>query len=368
MKWTDELVDLLLMEVPAHKRRKEGFLDILDVPYHENSITRIYSYFLDAERNRQIAAMFLDALLDLVKTRSGKNLEFGNHFCQIEYNTAKGNRIDLLIKTGGDECELSDHAIIIENKIFSPVRNDLRDYWDSIVVKEQNKVGILLTLYPSKIPAGLQHQFVNVTHNEWMKEVKSRGIPCDLEPELYVYLNDFIRNMENIAKDANSISEDAKFFFEHSGKILRAKQTYDAARSHILGHLQIVSEKLRMNLYGNSQGWRHIWDYKSHVYYVISIEETLSADPHIIIYLEIYKDALLKEADIRKLFTEMSVYTKLHDDRLSNKSWAHLCYKRYPLNRTELEHLADRVHEIILDDFLVPYELVSNYLKADVKH
>ncbi len=55
-------------------------------------------------------------------------------------------------------------------------------------------------------------------------------------------------------------------------------KTYDAAREHVINQLKVFAEKIGLQVYGNSSGWRHVWDYKSHVYYAIGFDQTLKED------------------------------------------------------------------------------------------
>ncbi|WP_276372705.1 PD-(D/E)XK nuclease family protein [Chryseolinea sp. H1M3-3] len=359
----DDLLKFLLLEIPIPKQRDDGFMDIVEVQYHENTITMIYAYFLNPKKNKAIADLFFSTLLEIVQAKSfDKKFQFDNYRCYTEYFTNKGNRIDLLIKSGDDICRAEDSAIIVENKIFSGIHNDLEDYWDSIKSIPENKVGILLTVSPTNTPKEYAHlEYLNITHEEWINGIKSRGLPHDLTSNEYVYLTDFIKNMETIKK-GNTMSPDAKFFFEYTSKVLRAKDTYDAARSHVITQLQILSEKLQMKLLGNSVSWRHIWDEKSWVYYVFGIENILTNEPSIRVILEIYSEGLSKEVDLRTLLNEKGFYSTLADDHQSNKSWAHLAFKDYTLSLPELEHLAETLHQKIVVDFSDAYEMVRKYL------
>src|SRR4051812_7396545 len=93
------LLDFLALALPTIKPRKDGFMDIVEVQYHENTISKIYAYFLNKKKHPAIAELFLISLLQIVKRRTGKAMEFDEHFCSIERQTDKGNRIDLLIES-----------------------------------------------------------------------------------------------------------------------------------------------------------------------------------------------------------------------------------------------------------------------------
>lgn len=361
-----ELVNFLLLDIPELTQRQDGFMDIAGIQYHENTITQIYSYFLDREKNQDISDLFLESIIDLVTIKSNQTerLEFDNLYCSLEYRTNKGNRIDLVITStskGETGKQTTKSALIIENKIFSSVHNDLHDYYDSIDAMQ--KVGILLTLRPINIQNELKDKFINITHSEWISQLKSRGLPTNLTYNNYVYLNDFINNMENLT-DKNTMNTDAKFFFQYPSKVLRAKQTHDAAYNYVISQLRIVADKLGWNFYGNSWSWRHFWDSKNQaqVYFAIVLDKAVSEQPELTIFLEIYKDALKREIEFRQLLNKNGFYKYLDDDKKSNLSWAHLAFKTYKLQLEDLEGLSDYLYDKLQRDFMPPYQLLTSNL------
>lgn len=365
----NDLIEFLLLEIPEPKQYDDGFLDIVGVQYHENTITQIYSYFLNRERNPEISDLFLESLIDivLVKMKQIERLEFDNLYCHLEYRTKKGNRIDLVIESSTEIYvgkQSTKSALIIENKIFSGVQNDLHDYYDS--VDANKKVGILLTLRPFNISSDLNDKFINITHSEWMQRVKSRGLPTNLSVNNYVYLNDFINNMENLT-DKNTMDTEAKFFFQYPSKVLRAKQIHDSAYNYIIVQLKIIAEKLEWSFYGNSWSWRHFWDKKneSEVYFAIALDKVLTEQPELTVFLEIYKDSLKKETEFRQLLDENGFYNFLEDDKKSSTSWAHLGFKTYKLQLNELEKLSDYLYDKLQEDFIPAYNLLTKNLSVE---
>lgn len=358
-----ELIELLLLEIPEPLPKQEGFMDIAGVQYHENTITQIYSYFLNRERNQSISDLFLESIIDLVmvKTNCTERLVFDDVFCSLEYQTQKGNRIDLVITSASERSagkQNTGSALIIENKIFSGLHNDLDDYYNS--VDALNKVGILLTLRPFKLSNDVKDKFINITHAEWMLQLKSKGLPANLSYNQYIYLNDFISNMENLT-DNNTMNNEAKFFFQYPSKVLRAKQTFDAAYNYVVSQLKMVAEKLDWNFYGNSWAWRHLWDSKNEaeVYFAVTLDKVVSEQPELTLFLEIYKDALKKETEFRQLLEENGFYQLLDDDKQSNSSWAHLAFKSYKLQLNDLERLSDYLYDKIQEDFMPAYNLLT---------
>lgn len=363
-----DLLDLLSLEIPKAVKKRETFLSITNSHYKENIISRLYSYFLSREENEPIAVVFLQALIDLIPgifNADGLLDDNVNYFVDVEIPSRKG-RIDLLITIEQElhEKEKFRTAIIIENKIYHEVKNDLKDYWNS--VKADRKFGILLTLRPHGIPEEVQTQFVNVTHMQWVNAIKRRGIPYGLSTNSYVYLNDFITNIENLTTQT-SMNDDAEFFFRHASKVLRAKETLDSAHEFVITQLRMVAQKAGKDLYGASWSWRHIWKEGDLVYYVFEIEKVFAANPQLTIYLEVYKDALQYEKEIRSLLTRSGIYKVLDDDGKSTSSWAHLAFKTYSLEQPNLKAFANFVENKLEVDFKEGYDVVEQFLENALK-
>jgi hypothetical protein len=362
-----DLLELLMLEIPAATKNRETFLSIANNHYKENTISRLYAYFLSKDKNESIATLFLQALIDLIPHTSKEDqflIDNVDYFVEVEVPSKKG-RIDLLvmIEEELENKEKSKTAIIIENKIFHQVNNDLEDYWNS--VDANKKFGVLLTLKPHEIEETLQPRFINITHIQWVTAIKRRGLPAGLSMNEYVYLNDFITNMENLTTQT-TMTDDAEFFFKYPSKVLRAKQTLDAAHEYIITQLRIVAQKAGKDLYGASWSWRHIWKQGDLVYYVFEIDKVFTATPELTIYLEVYKEALRYEKNLRSLLTEAGTYAILNDDGKSTSSWAHLAMKTYSLEPSNLKTFTFFVEDKLTTDFKRAFKLVEDFLRNGI--
>ena len=61
--------------------------------YHENINSNIYAHFLNVP-NEEISGLLLNSLLDLILTKSGKELKMTSFFAQTEVTTNAG-RLDI---------------------------------------------------------------------------------------------------------------------------------------------------------------------------------------------------------------------------------------------------------------------------------
>ncbi len=361
-----ELIDILILDFPLENERQDTFLDITGARTQENTISRIYAYFLNS-RNHEIRHLFLDTLIELITEKSGESLDFniGNPYSYLEYPTKRG-RIDILVRSH-DQNHLPDSgeqstAIIIENKIYHALLNDLCEYYDFVDVA--SKKGVLLTLMPHALPLDDMRFYVNITHREWVDAIRRKGLPFSATLAEALYINDFIRNMEELT-GKTGMSADAAFFFQHAPKIMRARKTYDEAYAFIVSQLNLLSSKMGMSFYGNGYFWRHIWDKAGHaqVYYAIVFGEAFGSSPKITVFLEVYRDSIKRAGDFRQLLEKKGLYQTLTYDSAQNASWAHLARKEYDLDYGTIGDLADTLHQHIQRDFQEAYDAV--FLLAD---
>jgi hypothetical protein len=367
--YNQELSELACLDFPPKKEYPFGFMDICGIQHKEIIITRLYSYFLDKVKNETISKLFLESILDLVnqKTNFPKNIILDDYSCKLEFETKKGNRIDLLIYSNSKTISDTDFniitAIIIENKIFSNVHNDLQDYYDDI--DADVKIGILLTVNEQKIKSNLFGKFINITHEELINKIKEKGVPLGVNTNDYVYLNDFLNNMLKL-KHEITMNDEVKFFFSNTSKILRAIEIHSAAQKFIFSQLQIASETLSLKLLGNSNIWRHLKpeDPNNHLYYAVTLDKIFNINPEIYIFLEINGKVISREKELRNILKENNFYnnSKLSDDGKSNQYWAHLAYKTYTLKQADLESFSNFIVKRIEDDFRDAYDILLNVL------
>lgn len=345
--YSSDLLEILTTDFPESKKIDEGFLDITGQPFKEVIISRIYAYFLNYKKNTQIAKLFLNALTELIYERSGKELQFEDFVCVTEQLTGRHNRIDLFITS-----EMDKKCIIVENKVFHTLNNDLLDYWSINDYEDCNKVGILLTLRTQHIQQSLKEKFINITHKDWIERIKSKGLPIELKANEFIYLTDFIRHMEKITENSG-MTEEAKFFFDHPGKVLKAIKTYDEAHNYVIAQLRLVAEKMDWELYGNSEDWRHIWDAKNkaQIYYAIEIYKVFDSQPEINIIIEMYKEARGKEHQFRSKLASNSQYTQLSNENRGGPGWLHFANKWYKLTPSDIRDLSGFILRQIEKDF-----------------
>lgn len=343
----EELFELLSIEIPEKSNHDDGFLEILGLAHYENINSRIYAYFLDQSRNSKIAQIFLDALMDVVRSKTKKEIAIETFNVETEVVTIKGNRIDIVINDIENES-----AVIIENKIYHYLHNDLIDYWDHFSYNYENKIGVLLTLEAHNIPENARPWFVNVTHYEWISSVIQKGLPSGLNHKMYIYLNDFINTIDNLTKTIE-MNELSKFYFQHTNKVKRAIETQQEAEVFVAQQLEQLAAKLGWETYGKNPNWRNIWDAKNkrQTFYTILLEDVMNGKKELSIVIEIEKDDRSFIPQIEHELSNDPAFNKLDKNSYSAGQFVHFLSKRYSLQLNELENLSDFLLEKIKTDF-----------------
>lgn len=373
------LLQFLTLDFPRPRKQRIGFLEICNQRHRETVNSAVYGHFLSQDREEQIAELFKNALLSVIESKvketqnmtarsEAKQTEFEvpaieDFQVELEVQTEKGNRIDLVLTD-----QKNDSAIIIENKIYHHVANDLDDYWNSI--KSKNKIGVLLTLSKEAIPEGLHHAFVNILHKEWLEAIKQTGLPLDLDTRNYVYLNDFFYSIMELS-NTNEMNEQCAFFFQHQHKILQAKGLFNEAYNHIQNSIKAVVEKRGFDTYGKNSRWIQMWPkgQKTEIYFTLVFEQLIEPNEgeraSLLFIIEIAKDALNHIPKFDQLVTENPSFHHLNIKTHESKgNWMHYATKTYFPNFDEIAKLDQFIDDRLEFDFMPLFnEMLKTYPK-----
>ena len=202
-------------DLPKKRIHKETLLDIAGIDHLENHWSDIYAYFFNQKASHGLSRLFIDSLQDILCSKTRLSPLAMKTFSILRENGVqdeKGNtkRIDLLLQT-------EDEAIIIENKVYAALYNRLDLYWSKPNVPEENKRGIVLSLWATPVKS---HGFVNITHEEFAHAIE-KNLPkyfVNANPKALILLQDFIQNINNVTHSMNE--EEVYFYFENREKVL----------------------------------------------------------------------------------------------------------------------------------------------------
>lgn len=358
------------VEIPKVKKQTKTFLGIARMPHYENVISNIYSFYFKPEEVHGMKELFLSSLVDLINQselgQSKNFLEFDDFTVETEFTTKKRGRIDILLRNEA-------HAIIIENKIYHTLNNDLNDYWNSVSVvnnNEEKKIGIVLTL--KKTPTK-NSNYINITHLEFMQAVmKNLGrFMLDAREKYIVYLKDLYQNIVNMSK-SNLEVKDLKFYFSNQKKIHEVTNFFSAIKSHVPSQVEEASQLIDedFNLPKSKGDGNRVLRYfispKNKDLMITIYFEKLLTEKWISLIVEMKYD-LLKNKELYKSIDFYNIENNLlRSDEFyknDNTTWAHFASKRYTLNEEEISDLKNFiVNKLNEDGFLSIYRKLNDFV------
>lgn len=277
--------DLLSRDLPKLPKREKSFLDIASMPHYENVNSNLLRFFFDATEEHGFGDLFLSSLLDLIKHK--KDISFLDWTVDREVKTIRGKRIDLAILSSD-----VDRVVIIENKIYHHLNNDLGDYWNHYSgIAENDKVGVVLSLYSIRLN---DNRYINVTHQQLCNEVlKNLGnYILNANYKYVVYLKDYIENI-NTFYMSDAQKNNLEFYFKNIEKINGLVRIKEDATNHILNQVTMVGDTLGLQVRSKRAVDRRYFTFPELkggiLYYAIFVKHVFSHKASFSIVLEGHK-------------------------------------------------------------------------------
>ncbi|UKT65824.1 PD-(D/E)XK nuclease family protein [Pedobacter mucosus] len=351
-----EYKEILNKEISKQEKREKNFLDIAGMPHYENVNSNLLQFFFDYTEDHGFKDLFLTSLLELISHK--KDLSFVDWTIAREVRTINDKRIDLAILSTDE-----DKVIIIENKIYHLLNNDLNDYWNHYpLILEENKVGIVLSLYSLTVKDA---RYINITHQQLCKRVlKNLGdYILNANHKYVVYLKDFIENI-NTFYMSDTQKNKLKFYFEHIDKINELSKIKEDATNHILRQVTIVGETLGLPIHAKRSMDRRYFTFPELkggiLYYAIFVEDIFTSEASFRIILEGH--------DIEDEIQQFVI------DRISDKyqnlehidtphNYIHFLRQDYDFKPEDTANFSKAVLDIIERDFAEARKEVTQLLK-----
>ena len=283
--------------IPKKKARKETLLDIAGIEHLENHWSFIYLYFFNPKASHGLSRLFIDSLQEIICKRTKRPALSMSSFSVLREDAVpdeKGNmkRIDLLLQN-------ENEAIIIENKVYASLYNRLDLYWGKPSVPEENKRGVVLSLWRTH---PTHKGFVNITHEELAKSIE-KNLPTyftSADPKGLMLLQDFIQNIYNVTHSMNE--EELYFYFnpENREKINRLAELRKSVISHIW--TAIENSKMLEPMFKH-HGWRLSVKAKNNVNYVYY---TFNVLPDKVMLTLVYDSIWKSDRPHIRMFLELS--------------------------------------------------------------
>ena len=142
------------------ERPEKNIFDICGFPHYEVVVSNILAFFFDSNEKHHLNELFVKSLIDSGVPGEINDFQFN---VEREVRTDKGGFIDILLYN-------ETHCLVIENKIFASLYNDLDDYLKYAEdYKGVKPIGIVLSLYNININ---HPRFINITYSIFVKNLK----------------------------------------------------------------------------------------------------------------------------------------------------------------------------------------------------
>lgn len=242
LNWLDNLFD----DLPEVPKQRKNLIEISGFPRWENVISNFLSFYFDKEEEHGFSTLFLKSLLNVYERKLEadvkrlreelhssdapkhlqkvyehkqsqqadfsilkEEIQSAEYTVEREQTTENGKRIDLLIQDAPLETEDEEEpstlptppswAIIIENKVYAPLYNDLQEYWNS--VQADQKLGIVLSITGADLAtkAPPDGYYVSILHKELVDEVVQNlhGSFLESDDRHLLFLKEYIANINS---------------------------------------------------------------------------------------------------------------------------------------------------------------------------
>lgn len=368
--------------IPKIKAKPRTFLDISKQPHYENVISNLYSFFFDVNAEHGLNDLFIRSLIKCIHDNRNHNKNFSgfsDFSIHTEYATKglgpynRKGRIDILLKS-------QDQAILIENKIYHYLANDLDDYWKSVKVDSDDhssKIGIILSLKP--VSQNLYQQFefkdhfINLTHEQLMRKVYANA-PKYLENNTsrFIYLfEDFYQNIMNISHPVMNSSE-IEFYLTNQAKINQLVKLKQHLKKHVVAEVEkaghsINEVKLIVPKHkSNAIRLRYYRSTRFHeLLYTVVYEDVFTDKGVLHIIIEPRGNTLKNGEEFKNIvFTEeeQEIIKKEFYGK-TDHSYAHFAHKAYDLKAEDISKLSTFILDKIGEDgFASIFEKLLHHL------
>lgn len=231
-EWLDKLK---LDDIPKHKGWQRSLMDITGIKHHENLWSDIYSFFFDVKEEHNMKDLFIRSLEKTAKLEQGFLDEFK---IDREYVVKDKKRIDILLTD-----KKKSNAIVIENKVYHTLNNDLKLYKESVEAKDYDNVEVIV-LGMSKYKLD---RYQSITHLELLDEIMKNiheYLP-DAKPYHIYLLQEFYKNVKN---HTNMIGKnETDFFFGNREKITKVHDVYRVIKEYITDIMTLKKDSVLKN-------------------------------------------------------------------------------------------------------------------------
>lgn len=233
-------------DLPPIIEQNPTFLEITEYPHYENVCSNILRFYFDTSQPHGLKNLLLKSLFQAIdKPLLAEHLvKTERENVNREVRTDNAKRIDLLI-------QIDNYIIVIENKIYHHLTNQLADYQIYVNTKHQKLTPLYVLLAPEKIIAqnlpetlnsdrdclndDAEKGFKSITFKELFDKVKINlgEFIQSADTKYLTYFTDFMTSIENLNKSMTINPELVKFVTENEENIKNIKDAHDKVWNQI---------------------------------------------------------------------------------------------------------------------------------------
>ena len=351
-------------------RKDPTIFDISKYPHYENVISNWYAFFFRPDAEHSLGDLFLKSLIQIINKKIGK--EFGMKSCHVEREFPTDNGfIDLCLYDKAIENDKIEFAIIIENKIYAPLNNNLDDYYNSVKAEDGQKVGVVLSLHSIKNDILPKPKFINIIHQELLEVVQQNlgKYVVTAKPKYILYLQDFISNLEQMTM-SKEMGDSIKYYFDRDNakKIDDLVKLRDQATNYLRDNLVRAIERNNFEPKRDAEGaFRFAYSNDRRILFYLYYISGIRTEKKFTLSAWLYGEEVVehwKHVDGRKKIKGNEYQLEFNFKQNSHgegKNWAYLAEKKYEIST--IEKFGEEVFEFLKRDWSDFLENVSKILK-----
>lgn len=343
--------DILSAEIKAVPQKVATLFDVARFPHYETVISNFYAFYFDPRGEHGLSDLFLAALSEIICRKYTDFRILDNlNLCTVEREvcTTNGKYIDIVIKEPSDLLDVPENAVIIENKIYANLYNDLNEYYDCIQASNK-KIGVVLSLRKEQ---SLPGTFVNITHQELVTQIEqSSGLYfLNAEAKQLVIFKEFIQNIKSMSSSSD-LSEQYDFYFKHEDKIREVSALYNNLVADVYKQVNNACEKLDMGLELKSiyhSSLRYFTSSKSPVLFTIWLADLMNGKAYLDIIIELNEAGMKHLETINKIDFTADERALLKETTRVRRSYIHYAHKvTQPVSTDQIKNFTDYIYNEI---------------------
>ncbi|MFN0156956.1 MAG: PD-(D/E)XK nuclease family protein [Bacteroidota bacterium] len=235
--------------------RRPTFFEVCGYPHYEDVVSNVLAFFFDTSKPHGVRDLCVQSLLEVAGVET-TDIE-QDWTAEREVMTESGKFIDIHVYN-------DERLIVVENKIWAPLYNDLRDYADHSRKSQPGKAltCVVLCLSPPSADTDLV-DFQPITYDRFFNRLKTKlgSVIASGDLRYVSMLADLIENITYLKEGTSMDSAFMEFLSKHQDSVNRLvkdiKRFRDDLRSRVKTVNDLVPDKIN-SLDAKRWDWRNL--------------------------------------------------------------------------------------------------------------